>query len=74
MAEPLISRDLEVLGGTSVFSGTRVPIRILFEYLEAGDRLADFLLDFPTVTQRQAVELLELASNNLSQVNDEAAA
>ena len=74
MAEPLISRDLEVLGGTSVFSGTRVPIRILFEYLEAGDRLTDFLRDFPTVTQRQAVELLERASKNLSQASDEAAA
>ncbi len=74
MVEPLIHRDIEVLGGTSVFNGTRVPIRILFEYLEAGDRLADFLLDFPTVTHRQAVELLERASNNLSQASDEAAA
>ena len=74
MGQPLITRDLEILGGTTVFNGTRVPIRILFEYLEAGDRLTNFLRDFPTVTQRQAVELLERASKNLSQAGDEAAA
>ncbi len=74
MAELLICRDEEVLGGTPVFSGTRVPIRILFEYLGAGDRLNDFLIDFPSVSKIQAIGLLERASRDLSRANDEAAA
>ena len=45
-----------------VFSGTRVLVRILMEYLQAGDRLDDFLDDYPTVTREQAVELLERAT------------
>lgn len=74
MAEPLISRDPGVPGGTSVFSGAKVPNRILFEYLEAGDRSADFLRGFPAVTEFQAVRLLERASRSLSRSSDEAAA
>lgn len=59
MAEDVIETNAEILGGTPVFAGTRVPIRILIEYLEAGDRLDDFLDSFPTVSRRQAVALLE---------------
>ena len=59
MTDRVIDRHPDVLGGTPVFSGTRVPVRILIEYLEAGDRLDDFLDNFPTVSRSQAVEVLE---------------
>ena len=49
MTGKLIDRNPAILGGTPVFSGTRVPVRILMEHLEAGDRLDDFLEDYPTV-------------------------
>jgi len=54
-------RDLGILNGQPVFVGTRVPVRILFEYLEAGDSLNLFLDDFPSVSREQAVAALELA-------------
>ena len=50
MTDTIIDRNPNILGGTPVFAGTRVPIRILFDHLEAGDRLADFLDSYPTVT------------------------
>ena len=65
MTDTLINRDPDILGGTPVFSGTRVPVRILMEHLEAGDRLDDFLDDYPTVSRDQAVELLERATTML---------
>lgn len=49
----------EVLGGTPVFVGTRVPIKNLMNYLEAGDTLDEFLEDFPSVSREQAIEFLE---------------
>lgn len=55
----------EVLSGTPVFVGTRVPVQTLIDYLEAGDRLDDFLQDFPTVTRDQAIAALELARQAL---------
>lgn len=55
----IIDRNPGILGGTPVFTGTRVPVRILMEHLEAGDRLDDFLDDYPTVARKQAVALLE---------------
>jgi uncharacterized protein (DUF433 family) len=58
----LISRSDDVLGGTPVFQGTRVPVRTLVDYLEAGQRLDEFLEDFPTVHREQAVGVLELAA------------
>jgi len=51
----------EILGGTPVFVGTRVPVKNLYDYLEAGDSLGEFLTDFPSVTREQAVAALELA-------------
>jgi len=54
-----ISVDPEVLGGLPVFTGTRVPIQNLFDYLEAGDALADFLRSFPDVNRDQAIRVLE---------------
>jgi len=73
MVEKLINRDPEILGGTPVFEGTRVPIRILFEHLEAGDSLEVFLDDFPSVTRDQATGLLELALKQLAEQNEAAA-
>lgn len=63
MAEPniVIHRDPEILGGTPVFLGTRVPVRILFEYLEASDSLEVFLDEFSSVKREQAIAALELA-------------
>jgi uncharacterized protein (DUF433 family) len=74
MTESVISKDPRVLGGTPVFSGTRVPVRILLEHLEAGDRIDDFLENYPSVTREQAVGLIELAIEQLTKLGDEAAA
>lgn len=63
--EKLIERNPKILGGTPVFAGTRVPVRILMEHLEAGDRIEDFLDDYPTVSRQKAVELLERATEVL---------
>ena len=57
--------DPEILGGTPVFVGTRVPVRILFEHLEAGDSLAVFLEDFPSVSRELAIQVLEDAKASL---------
>jgi uncharacterized protein (DUF433 family) len=59
MSEQLIQRDDDILGGTPVFAGTRVPVQTLFDYLEEGDTLDEFLDDFPTVTRDHAVKVLE---------------
>lgn len=69
-----IDRNPDILGGTPVFAGTRVPVRILIEYLQAGDPLDEFLDDFPTVSRDQAVGVLELARAMLAEASDEAAA
>ncbi len=58
MQEP-ITRDPEVMHGTPVFRGTRVPVKIMFEYLENGDSLDDFLEGFPTISRELAVQILE---------------
>ncbi len=65
MTDKLIDRNPDVLGGTPVFSGTRVPVRILMEHLEAGDRLDEFLDDYPTVSREQAVETIRRATTIL---------
>ena len=59
------SRDPEILGGTPVFRGTRVPIRSLFDYLEGGETLDEFLHQFPSVQRAQAVALLDLACRSV---------
>lgn len=61
MTDMTISRNPEILGGTPVFAGTRVPVRILMEHLDAGDRLDEFLEDYPTVSRAQAIAVLEQA-------------
>ncbi|MBK6724091.1 MAG: DUF433 domain-containing protein [Acidobacteria bacterium] len=55
----------EKLSGVPVFAGTRVPIQNLFDYLEGGDTLEDFLDGFPPVTREQAIDVLELAKKSL---------
>lgn len=63
MADPklVVHRDPEILSGTPVFVGTRVPVKTLFDYLEAGDSLDLFLNEFPSVTRVQAIAALQLA-------------
>jgi uncharacterized protein (DUF433 family) len=61
----VIHTDPDILSGTPVFVGTRVPVRTLLDYLEAGDPLDKFLEDFPSVTREQAVAALRLAKQML---------
>jgi uncharacterized protein (DUF433 family) len=62
----IIHSDPDILGGTPVFMGTRVPIRNLLDYLEAGDSLEVFLDHFPSVSREQAIAALELAKEMLT--------
>ena len=55
----LINRSENILGGTPVFGGTRVPVQTLFDYLEEGDSLDEFLDDFPAVSREHAIKVLE---------------
>ena len=61
----VIHSDPGILGGTPVFVGTRVPAQSLFDYLEAGDTLDEFLRQFPSVSREQAIAALELARDAL---------
>jgi uncharacterized protein (DUF433 family) len=61
----VIHRDPDILGGTPVFCGTRVPVQAFIDYLEGGHPLKEFLDDFPSVTQEQAVAALEQAKRAL---------
>ena len=65
----LITTDADILGGQPVFAGTRVPVESLFDHLEAGVSLDDFLDDFPTVSKEQAIELLAVANTLLTSGN-----
>ena len=57
----VVSQDPEILGGEPVFSGTRVPVKSLFDHLKAGDSIEEFLVGFPSVKREQVVALLEEA-------------
>ena len=59
MKRSVISVDRDVMGGTPVFRGTRVPVQTLLEYLEAGDSIYDFLEGFPSVKESQVISVLE---------------
>lgn len=61
----IVSISAKVLGGEPVFAGTRVPVKTMLDYLEAGDALDLFLYDFPTVSRHQAVAVLEWAKASL---------
>jgi uncharacterized protein (DUF433 family) len=65
LPDPLITSTAERLGGTPVFAGTRVPVQTLLDYLEGGDSLDDFLMDFPSVTREHAIAVLEAAKSAL---------
>ena len=65
MRQPVISRSPDVMGGAAVFSGTRVPVQTLLDYLEAGESIDDFLEGFPSVTRQQVVAFLEQAKDRL---------
>ena len=68
MTDPklIVHSDPRILGGTPVFVGTRVPIKTLFDYLEAGDSLEIFLDEFPSVSHEQAVAALKLARETIA--------
>jgi uncharacterized protein (DUF433 family) len=59
MSSKVVHVDQDILGGTPVFKGTRVPVETLFDYIQGGEPLSEFLEDFPTVTSAQVMELLE---------------
>ena len=73
MKKKLITQSKNILGGAPVFAGTRVPVRALFDYLEAGRPLADFLDDFPAVSKAQAIGLLKLFKANVVKLYERAA-
>jgi len=65
METPVISYSSDVMGGTPVFSGTRVPVQTLLHYLEVGESIDDFLAGFPSVSRDQVIEFLEQAKDRL---------
>jgi uncharacterized protein (DUF433 family) len=65
MTPPLVSRDPEIMSGALCFTGTRVPAQNLFDYLEGGSSLEDFLEDFPSISRETAVAVLEVARERL---------
>jgi uncharacterized protein (DUF433 family) len=64
MDSSLVSRDLEIMSGALCFTGTRVPVKSLFEYLEGSSSLEEFLEDFPSVSRERAVAVLEAARSD----------
>jgi uncharacterized protein (DUF433 family) len=65
MKPPVVSSNPEIMGGTPVFHGTRVPVQTLLDYLEAGETIDDFLEGFPSVSREQVITFLEEAKNKL---------
>ena len=69
MNTDVINIDTEIMGGTPVFTGTRVPVESLFTHLEKGITLEEFLGDFPTVSKEHAIAVLELAEKIITARN-----
>jgi uncharacterized protein (DUF433 family) len=65
MKQSVVSCNIEVMGGTPVFRGTRVPVQTLLDYLEAGDSIDEFLEGFPSVSRPQVIAFLEEAKDRL---------
>lgn len=65
MTSPIVSRLPNVMGGTPVFAGTRVPVQTLLDYLEAGDNIDEFLAGFPSVSREQVIAFLEDAKDRV---------
>ena len=68
MIEPVVTSSKEIMGGTPVFTGTRVPTQTLIDYLEAGDGIDEFLEGFPTVRREQVVEFLRQAEAQMEKL------
>ena len=66
MAEPIVTSAADIMSGTPVFAGTRVPVQALVEYLEGGETIDDFLAGFPTVRREQVVAFLEEAATRMT--------
>ena len=69
MKNSVVSSSKEIMGGTPVFTGTRVPIQTLIDYLTAGDSIEDFLDGFPTVRREQVVEFLQQAEKQMEKMS-----
>jgi uncharacterized protein (DUF433 family) len=65
MKQSVVSCNPEIMGGTPVFAGTRVPVQTLLDYLEAGESIEDFLEGFPSVTRQQVIAFPEEAKDRL---------
>ncbi|MDT5120818.1 MAG: hypothetical protein QOC96_300 [Acidobacteriota bacterium] len=65
MSKQIITASPDVMGGTPVFAGTRVPVQTLLDYLKAGESIDDFLDGFPTVTREQVIAFLEEAEEQI---------
>ena len=65
MTQEVVSTSPEIMGGTPVFQGTRVPVQTLLDYIEAGDTIDEFLRGFPTVTREHVVAFLERAEERV---------
>ncbi|MCI0638003.1 MAG: DUF433 domain-containing protein [Gemmataceae bacterium] len=63
--QTIVTTSPEVMGGTAVFAGTRVPVQTFLDYLEAGDTIDDFLEGFPTVTRQQVIDFLREANRRM---------
>jgi uncharacterized protein (DUF433 family) len=63
--QSIVTTNREILGGAPVFSGTRVPVQTLLDYLEAGDSIDDFLEGFPTLSRKQVIAFLETAKDKM---------
>ncbi len=61
-----INIDPETMGGTPVFTGTRIPVQTLFDYMEGGDDLNEFLDDYPTISKEAAIQVLNMAKQTLT--------
>jgi uncharacterized protein (DUF433 family) len=66
MEQPIVTSSPDILSGTAVFAGTRVPVQSLIDYLEAGETIDDFLEGFPTVKREQVVAFLEKAAAQMT--------
>ena len=68
MSEPVVTSSKEIMGGTPVFAGTRVPIETLIDYLAAGDGIDEFLEGFPTVRREQVIAFLRQAEEQMEKL------
>jgi uncharacterized protein (DUF433 family) len=68
MNDPVVTSSKEIMGGTPVFAGTRVPAQTLIDFLKAGDSIDDFLEGFPTVRREQVIEFVQQAEREMEKI------